>query len=345
VALIEEALALFREIGDREFVAWSFYTLAYLYSLGGEYVRARTLMEESLARHKELGNKRGIAFSLIHLAQINFVSQSDQATMPVLLDESLTLFTELDDKDGLALSGSLRGQIALSQGDTAQAHSLLEESLMLYRVMGSRQGIAQSLCQLARAATIQGDDVTAYNLYEEGMAIAREMNLKRLIASCLEGLAEVGAIQGKFVWAAQLWGAAEVLREAVSVPIPFVDCANYEQAVTAVRSQLGEKVFAAAWAQGRTMTPEQAITMQGLEITSLSTTIVTSPSPTYPAGLTGREAGVLRLVAKGLTNSEIAQELGLSEKTIAHHLTHIFNKTSSENRASAAAFAIRHGLA
>ncbi len=54
---------------------------------------------------------------------------------------------------------------------------------------------------------------------------------------------------------------------------------------------------------------------------------------------------MLRLVARGLTNTEIAQELGLSEKTIAHHLTHIFNKTTSENRAAAVAFAFRHGLA
>jgi DNA-binding NarL/FixJ family response regulator len=54
---------------------------------------------------------------------------------------------------------------------------------------------------------------------------------------------------------------------------------------------------------------------------------------------------VLRLVARGRTNTDIADELGLSEKTIAHHLTHIFNKTGSENRVAAAAFAIRHGLA
>jgi DNA-binding NarL/FixJ family response regulator len=54
---------------------------------------------------------------------------------------------------------------------------------------------------------------------------------------------------------------------------------------------------------------------------------------------------ILRLVARGLTSSEVAEELGLSEKTVSHHLTHIFNKTNSENRAAAAAFAIRHGLA
>jgi predicted ATPase/class 3 adenylate cyclase/DNA-binding CsgD family transcriptional regulator len=343
IALVEEALVLFKEIGEREFVAWSFYTLAYLDSLRGEYARAFTLMEESLARHKEIGNKRGIAFSLIYLAQIRFVSQRDLESMPAFLDESLTLFAELDDKDGLVLSGSLRGQIALSQGDAAQARMLFEESLLLYREMGSRQGAAEVLCQLAQTATLRGDDVAANSFYEEGLTIARAMNLKRLIASCLEGMAEVGAKQGKCIWAAQLGGAAEVLREAVHVPIPFINRANYERAITAVRSRLGEKVFASAWAQGRTMTLEQLLAIQ--EGAPPPATTVASPSPTYPAGLTAREVEVLRLVAKGSTNRGIAEELGLSEKTIAHHLTHIFNKTTSENRAAAVAFAIRHGLA
>lgn len=64
-----------------------------------------------------------------------------------------------------------------------------------------------------------------------------------------------------------------------------------------------------------------------------------------PAGLTTREVAVLRLVTCGKSNSQIAQELVISEKTVINHLTHIFNKTNSENRAAATAFAIRHGLA
>jgi len=63
-----------------------------------------------------------------------------------------------------------------------------------------------------------------------------------------------------------------------------------------------------------------------------------------PANLTSREANVLELVAQGKSNRQIAQELGLSVKTVANHLTHIFNKTMCENRAAAAAFAIRNGL-
>jgi len=64
-----------------------------------------------------------------------------------------------------------------------------------------------------------------------------------------------------------------------------------------------------------------------------------------PARLTPREAQVLRLVAAGRSNRQIAQELALSESTVAKHLTSIFNKVGVDNRAAAAVFAIRHGLA
>ncbi len=63
-----------------------------------------------------------------------------------------------------------------------------------------------------------------------------------------------------------------------------------------------------------------------------------------PAGLSEREVEVLRLIAAGKTNRQIAGELILSERTVANHLAHIFNKTGTDNRAAAAAFAIRHGL-
>jgi DNA-binding CsgD family transcriptional regulator len=65
----------------------------------------------------------------------------------------------------------------------------------------------------------------------------------------------------------------------------------------------------------------------------------------YPAGLSEREASVLRLVVAGMSNRQIAQELSLSEKTVANHLTGIFNKTDCDNRAAATAFALRHGIA
>jgi len=74
-----------------------------------------------------------------------------------------------------------------------------------------------------------------------------------------------------------------------------------------------------------------------------------SPSPltppVLPAHLTQREVEVLKLVTQGKSNRQIAQALCLTEKTVTNHLTHIFNKTGCENRAAAATFALRHGLA
>ena len=64
-----------------------------------------------------------------------------------------------------------------------------------------------------------------------------------------------------------------------------------------------------------------------------------------PAGLTEREAEVLRLVAAGMTNRQIATELHLSEKTVARHLSNIFTKLGVPSRAAATAFALRRGIA
>jgi DNA-binding NarL/FixJ family response regulator len=64
----------------------------------------------------------------------------------------------------------------------------------------------------------------------------------------------------------------------------------------------------------------------------------------WPAGLTDREVEVLRLVATGASNRRIAQELVVSEKTVAHHLEHIYNKIGVSSRAAAVFFAMEHEL-
>ncbi len=345
IALAEEALALFRELGNKRYIAWSIYILAYLDFLRGAYQNASRLIEESLALHQELGNTRGIAYSLLTKAHLYFVSQRELASVEACLDASLPLFKELNDQEGLASLGILRGQLALHRKDVAQARALLEESHLLHKKMGAPRNIMRVLYYQARVALSENDETAAGNLYQESLAIARKLRMNEWIAACLEGLASIAALQGKYPWATMTWGTAEALREAVHIPIPLIDHAEYERQVALVRSCLGEQTFAALWTRGRAMAAEQIIALREQEIALPATPEAPSPVTAYPVGLTAREVQVLRLVAKGLTNSEIAQELGLSEKTIAHHLTHIFNKTTSDNRASVVAFAFRHGLA
>ena len=68
-------------------------------------------------------------------------------------------------------------------------------------------------------------------------------------------------------------------------------------------------------------------------------------APTYPDGLTQREVEVLRAVASGKSNPEVAEELFISLNTVARHLTNIFGKIGVTNRVEAANYAARQGLA
>ena len=63
-----------------------------------------------------------------------------------------------------------------------------------------------------------------------------------------------------------------------------------------------------------------------------------------PAGLTEREVEVLRLLARGSSNVEIARELVVSRRTAEHHVQHIYTKIGVSTRAAAALFAMQHGL-
>jgi len=70
-----------------------------------------------------------------------------------------------------------------------------------------------------------------------------------------------------------------------------------------------------------------------------------APTAAWPAGLTGREVEVLRLIAAGCSNRAIAQALFISPNTVLRHVSNIFAKTGVANRAEAAAYATRQGLA
>jgi len=342
-SLLEEALALFKEVDDKEYMAYSLFSLALLASSQGRYSRACTLFEESLAFFREIEHNKGIAHTLSQLAQALFVSQGDQARVRSLLDECLALSREVGFKEGIAAVQCLLGQLALGQGDLVTAHSLAEESVMLYKEMGHRHGTAESLAVLGKVLAVGGDYAAAHALYEESLVLSGELGEKWMIAACLVGLGEVVAAQQKLAWAAQLWGTAEALRDALGVPVPPVERAGYERSLSAARVHLGERAFAAAWAQGRAMTPEQALAAQGQKPMPRSTTTV-SP-PTYPAGLTAREVEVLRLLAGGLTDLQIAEKLVLSPRTVHAHISSIYSKLGLTSRSAATRYAIEHHLA
>ena len=371
-AYYEEAVALFRLGDDKEGLAWSLFNLAYLQSLQGEYVRGSALLEEDLTLFSELGNKQGIAWLLICLAEVLFMSQGSGARVHALLKEGLTLSRELGYQQGTVQALCLLGQVILMEGNAVRASSLAQESLVLSRGLENEWYIADTLL-LGKIAAVQGDYAAARTWYEEGLTICLKIGDQMPIASsleglvgvvaahsamglsttaflpCLEGLAGVVAAQGQPTWAARLWGAAEALREAFGIPLAPVERADYERAVTAASIHLGEKSFTSAWAEGRTLTPVQAIIDR--EPVPLSQPTLTSPPKgavmppiMSPSGLTLREIDVLRLLAQGLTSAQIAKQLVIGVVTVNFHVRSIYSKLGVSSRSAATRYAIEHKL-
>src|SRR5207237_5447264 len=144
--------------------------------------------------------------------------------------------------------------------------------------------------------------------------------------------------------AAGLWGTADSVREAISAPRRSFERAINEWGIASIRARLGEEAFAAAWAEGRTMTPQQTLAARGpvtfpeQDPSLPQSTTSAKIAPTYPAGLTAREVEVLRLVAQGLTDAQVAEQLVISRRTVNWYLTLIYSKLGVSSRSAATRF-------
>jgi ATP/maltotriose-dependent transcriptional regulator MalT len=347
---LEEAEALFREAGE----AWGrgkcLTLLAQIATVQGEYAWARVLLEESRGLFSALGDQYQVGWVLILQAQMLFLSGGHPFEAQALAEQGLGLVREIGDDWMTVYALSILGRIRLQQGEQALARELFEACLATYQEQGDSDGIAQMQIDLARILAVQGEVAGARALYQKSLVLLREKGNEEFIPACLEGLADIAAAQGEPVWAAQLWGAAEALREALGTPLPPVARADYEGAVAGARTTSGVRAFAVACAQGRSMTPEQALAAPE-PVTppeQAPTTAQLPPSArkplTYPAGLTAREVEILRLVAQGRTDAQVAEQLVISPRTVNWHLTSIYSKLQVSSRSAATRYAIEQKL-
>jgi DNA-binding CsgD family transcriptional regulator len=203
--------------------------------------------------------------------------------------------------------------------------------------------VASALSELGRVAASNGDGATARDLYEESLTLYRELGDRFFIVQALEALADVAVRLKNPAWAARLLGAAHTLREALGVPRAPIDAPGYERCVAAARAQLGAQTFASAWAAGQMMTPQQAVASEESPLPEQHRTppAVLQPDPNR---LTEREVEVLRLVAQGLTDAQVAERLVISPRTVHGHLRSIYSKLDVTSRTAAVRDAVDRQL-
>jgi predicted ATPase len=257
--LFEKALALFRELGDRDGVAALYNNLGVIALHRGDYARAMELIEASLTLRREQRDIWGIATCLNNLGA-TAGKQGDNAQAQSYYRESLDLYRQLGNKTGVAFTLNNLGDVTLLQGNNDQAYTLYAEALAVRRELGDRVGVAASLARLGAVALRQSNATEAQLLYGESLTLLWELGDKERIAENLMGFAAIAAAQKQLERSARLWGAAEAVREAIGAPLaPGDDRTNYEREMAAVRAQFSEAAFATAWTQGRAMSLEEAV--------------------------------------------------------------------------------------
>jgi predicted ATPase/class 3 adenylate cyclase len=223
----------------------------------GEHARANVQYAASLALRRELADDRGVAYVLNSLGGLA-LEQGDYARASALLEESLAIKRTLGSE--IAISASLNNLtfLALALGDLDRAQAYADECLAIDRALGHEYGVAMSLGGLGAIALAQGDQTDAQRHFVESLALFCELRDQEGIADGLEGLAGAAVLEGRAERAAQLFGAAEALREEIGVPILASQRATYERQVAEMRLLEEEAILVAAWAAGRAMSLEQA---------------------------------------------------------------------------------------
>ncbi|MDQ3694309.1 MAG: tetratricopeptide repeat protein [Chloroflexota bacterium] len=306
-----------------------------------DHDRAEALGEQALALSREQGDTAAIVHALTLLGWVA-EEQGRFARALAFHEEALALGRRLGDPAWTAWSLRNVGRQAFFAGEIEDAERWLEEALALFRQGDYRYGAAYVLTNLAEIALVRGDHARAAALWQEWLGLSWYVSG---LLNGLIGLADIAAAFGEARSTARLLGAAEAHRERLGVTLKPRLGAVYEKMAADARAALSEAVFAEAWAEGRRLSADEARAeaIRVADAISTATERLTTPD-NVDHGLTPRELEIVRLVADGHSDREIAEALFIGASTVRTHLTSAFAKLEVGSRTAAVAAARRSGI-
>jgi DNA-binding CsgD family transcriptional regulator/tetratricopeptide (TPR) repeat protein len=333
--LLDESLRLYQQADDPKGIADSLYVLGRVAWSLGDYLTAQSSHEAALARQISLANQWDVAMSHYALGLVALF-QGDLPGARRRIESALALFQAMGSQLGVTIVEVWRGWITAYEGDLAAARETLSHCLAFGKKAGGPRTIIFSLVGLGDIARREGDLEAARAYYEEGLTTGGD---RQFVAFSLEGLGMVAVSQERFVEAARWFGAADSLRQAKAMPLPPFRQAAYKRNLELVRTQLDPAAFHSAWAEG-----PQLYGHLIEEPKPVGSALPDSGQSPLPEPLTPRELDVLRLVAQGLTNAQVGEQLVISPRTVDAHLRSIYGKLDVTSRAAATRFALEHQL-
>ncbi|PYE52768.1 LuxR C-terminal-related transcriptional regulator [Deinococcus yavapaiensis] len=336
---------------DYAWASWAAGRLAYMQ---GDFAYAAEVSRATLPLFREVGDARGETWSTIG-AGLAAMDERRYDEADEQFRRASHLARSLEDRFLQGLAQSSRGRLLVEQQRPREALEPLREAARQFHDVGDVAYAVFAQHALGLAILMTGDLAGARASLLSGLDVVWSIGNPMLAAYFLEGLAVTATIDGDMTRAAHLWGAADRLRSRFGVPVAPTERFLYAPHQETARTLLAG-AFAGAFEEGARLSPREmfeyareveaetsVVSVQG------ATTDASKPSSGSEEGgvfsLTPRELEVLRAIARGLTNKQIASELGTSPHTISAHVRGIFSKLNVTTRSSATRVALDLGLA
>jgi len=348
----EEALAIAHATGDDYLVADLLQIQAWPLLRQGQPGTALPLIEQGLSLARSLGEPQ-LTGRLLSARSFALNISGNPAGAAHDAAEALRLFRQAGDR---ILAGTTLGNLGnyeLAAGDLNAARCHLVESLDIAHALNARDGTVYWTFNLGLVEYLSGSLDAAEALFAECLGLARRMGVKAVTAYALIGLAMAGHGGTGLGWSARRHGAADQALADLGDVLEPLEGQLAARDRQRLRAAMGGEAFDAEYATGRTLELAQLAdeTLREVPAGREAQRARAPVSGQNAAGsgdgvtvLTPRELDVLKLVAQGLSNPDIAQRLVLSEHTVHRHLANILRKLGLSSRAAAAAWGVRTGL-
>jgi predicted ATPase/DNA-binding CsgD family transcriptional regulator len=309
----------------------------FLALVQGDASQARALLEAALAAARQAGDVRNVAYASSFLGYaMYYLGEEDQGH--ALVENALELHQQSGDQVGVVLAQMQIGFIHLCAGEAESAAGWFSQCARTCENSGIAWYHAYARWGLGVAALLLADHGAAARLVRTALDSMRKLDDPMGVVLCLDALAWIAVEPDRAPRALTLLAAADAAWAAIpATPHPGLR-EHHDAALAAARDAVPESAFAAAVAEGAAMSQAQAIAYALGEPAQPKARLDAGPTAGHPGQLTRREQDVAALVARGLSNGEIAGALIISARTVETHVQHIMDKLGVGTRAQIAAW-------